>query len=97
MQPAKAAGSQPGSSEEGKMKKTTESLLAAVEEAHDWSEGQVYGGGGTRYSSLDTCQACGMERRWFVDRQNGVGDTYTFANVTGESLSLRAAVACGCV
>ena len=79
------------------MKQTTKALLAEVEEAHDWSEGQVYGGGGTRYSSLDTCQACGMTRRWFTDSQNGVGATYTFATARGEDLSLRAAVALGCV
>jgi hypothetical protein len=79
------------------MKDSTKKLLEEVQEAHDWSDGQVYGGGGTRYSTLDTCQACGMTRRWFTDSQNGVGDTYTFTLQSGESISLRAAVAIGCV
>ena len=78
------------------MKDSTKKLLEEVQEAHDWSNGQVYGGGGTRYSSTDTCQACGMTRRWFTDSQNGVSDTYTFALQSGESISLRSAADLGC-
>lgn len=78
------------------MKETTEKLLKELGEAHDWEEGQVYGGGGTRYSSTDRCRACGMERKWFSDSQNGVADHYTFLLVGGDALSLRAAVTRGC-
>lgn len=72
------------------MTKTTETLLDTIEAAHDWEQGQVYAGGGTRYSSTDKCRTCGLVRRWFDDSQNGVSDRYSFSDFHGEApLTLR--------
>lgn len=62
----------------------------AFDGAHDWLEGQVYGGSGTRLSSTDTCRVCGLRRHFFSDSQNGVGREYRFSDgETGEDLTLR--------
>lgn len=80
------------------MKKSTEKLYGQVKEAHDWNEGQVYGGSGTQLSSTDTCRVCGLRRHYFSDRQNGVDGEYRFSDSeSGEDLTLRQAVARGCI
>lgn len=79
-----------------RMKDSTKKLLDSVGAAHDWAEGQVYGGGGTRMSSTDTCRVCGLKRHWFVDRQNEVRDQYTFEAIDGTERSLAAVVEAGC-
>lgn len=79
------------------MKDTTKELLSKIDSAHDWQNGQVRGGGGTRYSSTDTCVVCSLRRHYFSDSQNGVSPTYRFSDgETGEDLSLRQAIARGC-
>lgn len=79
------------------MKAKTEELLNQIDEAHDWNEGQVMGGGGTRLSSTDMCRICSLRRHYFSDHQNGVKPEYRFSDgVTGNDLSLRQAAARGC-
>ena len=73
------------------MKKRTQELLDKINEAHDWQEGQTHGGSGTQLSSTDRCRVCGLARRWFSDRQNGVDGEYTFADSRGNTLTLREA------
>ena len=75
----------------------TEKLLEKVDRVHDMVEGQVYGGGGTQLSRVDTCSICGITRKWYTDPQNGVEDRYTFATLTGSPISLRDAVDAGCI
>ena len=83
---------------ESKMESKKEDLLRQVDKAHDWTDGQVYGGSGTQLSSTDTCEICSLRRHWFSDRQNGVTGSYRFSDgETNEDLSLRQAVARGCV
>ena len=78
------------------MKEETKKLLDDVERAHDWSEGQVYGGGDT-YDSTDECRICGMKKEWNSgSRQNDTTEKYTFTTLGGEEISLRDAVAQGC-
>jgi hypothetical protein len=79
------------------MKESTQKLIDQIDAAHDWINGQVWGGGGTRYSSTDTCQVCSMRRHYFSDSQNGVPGNYRYSDgETGADLSLRQAVARGC-
>ena len=79
------------------MKAITESMLNEVNELHDWNEGQMYSGGGTRFSQTDTCRVCNLRRHYFSDSQNGVKGEYRFSDgETDRDLSLRQAVARGC-
>ena len=79
------------------MKDTTKELYNKIDDAHDWEEGQVYGGSGTQLSSTDTCRVCSIRRHWFSDRQNGVKGSYRFSDgETNEDLSLRQALQRGC-
>jgi hypothetical protein len=71
-------------------------LLATVDDAHDWELGQTRGWRGTRYSSTDTCRICGLRRKYFSDRQNGVDESYSFETFEGESLALREAAELEC-
>ncbi len=77
------------------MKDSTRKLLETVQDAHDWSEGQMYGGGGTQMRSTDTCRACSLQMHYFSDSQNGVDGEYTFT-AGGDGISLRQAVERGC-
>lgn len=80
------------------MKERTRQLYDAVDEAHDWAEGQVRGGSGTQLSSTDICRVCGLRRHWFSDRQNGIEGEYRFSDgETGGDLTLRQAAARGCL
>ena len=78
------------------MKASTLNLLDQLEEKHDWEQGQVYGGGGTRLSSTDTCRVCGLSRHWFSDRQNSVSDRYSFTDSNGINVTLRDAAVIKC-
>lgn len=79
------------------MKDTTEKMLQQIEAAHDWAEGQVYGGGGTRFTSTDTCLVCSLRCHWLSDSQNGIDSQYRFSDgETDLDLSLRQALARGC-
>lgn len=79
------------------MKETTRKLLAQIDEAHDWAEGQIRGGSGLQLSQTDTCRVCSLRRHWFSDRQNGIEDQYRFSDgENGEDLSLRQAAVRGC-
>ena len=79
------------------MKKTTKKMLEDIDAAHDWLEGPVHAGSGTRLSSTDTCRVCGLRRHFFCDRQNEIGREYRFSDSeTGEDLTLRQALARGC-
>ena len=80
------------------MKESTKKLMVQVGKEHDWSEGQVYSHGGTHMTSTDTCRACGLRRHWTIDPQNGNDGEYRFSDSeTGEDLTLRQAVARGCI
>ena len=70
-------------------------MLDAIDEAHDWDQGQTYGGSGTQMSSTDTCRICGLTREWFSDSQNGVEDRYTF-EARGFKIPLRDVAALEC-
>lgn len=79
------------------MKAQTRTLLKQVDEAHDWNEGQVYGGSGTQFSSTDICRVCSLRRHYSSDRQNGNNGEYRFSDgETGQDLSLRQAAQRGC-
>ena len=79
------------------MKDSTKKLLAQVDDAHDWQEGQCYSGGGTELHATDTCRVCGLRRHWRNDPQNDIDDEYRFSDSeTGEDLTLRQAAARGC-
>lgn len=79
------------------MKAITESMLNEINDLHDWNEGQVYGGGGTKLTQTDTCRICSLRRHWYSDSQNGVKGEYRFSDgETGQDLSLRQVVARGC-
>lgn len=78
------------------MKQTTQKLLAAVDTAHDWIDGQVRGGSGTVLTSTDTCQVCGLQRHYKSDTQNGIPAHYTFSSAAGESLTLVDALQIHC-
>jgi len=78
------------------MNKRTEALLAKIDQAHDWDEGQVWGGGGTRLSSTDECRVCGLTRGWFSDSQNGVKDRFDFVTASGDRIPLRQAAELEC-
>jgi hypothetical protein len=69
------------------MRAKTKELLAFVDREHDWDEGEVHGGSGTRLSSTDSCRVCGLVRRWFSDAQNGVSGRYTFDDYSLEEAS----------
>jgi len=80
------------------MKESTQKLLDQIDAAHDWQEGQVYGGGGTKMTSTDVCRVCSLRRHWLSDPQNGIEDSYRFSDgETGQDLSLRQAITRGCV
>jgi len=79
------------------MKATTQKLLDAIEAAHDWAEGPVYGGAGTQLGRTDTCRVCSLRRHWSSDRQHGNVGEYRFSDgETGDDLSLRQAAARKC-
>lgn len=79
------------------MKAKTQQLLDRIDEAHDWSQGQVYGGSGTRLSSTDTCRVCALRRHWSSDTQNGNDGEYRFSDgETDQDLSLRQAAQRDC-
>lgn len=78
------------------MKESTRQMLNEVTEAHDWRRGQVYGGGGTKYSSTDTCRACGLQKHYFSDHQNCIDGEYTFSDADGNPITLRQAAQKGC-
>ena len=79
------------------MKDTTRKMLDEIGTAHDWAEGQVWGGGGTRLSRTDTCRVCGLRRHYLSDRQNGVEEEYRFHDAeTHEDLTMRQAHARKC-
>ena len=79
------------------MKVATEKLFQAIENAHDWEQGQTRSEGGTRLRRTDTCLVCSLRRHWFSDEQNGILDQTRFSDgETGEDLSLRQAVTRGC-
>ena len=81
------------------MKETTRALLDQIDQAHDWAEGQVWSGGGTKMSQTDTCRVCGLRRHSHTDPQNGV-DEWEYRFSDGESdadLSLRQAAARTCL
>ena len=79
------------------MKAATEKMREKLNAGHDWEDGQVYGGGGTRLSSTDVCSVCGLRRHWFSDTQNGVEDHYRYSDAeTGADLTLRQAISRGC-
>ena len=50
------------------MKESTQKLLDQIDAAHDWAEGQVYGGSGTQLSSTDHCRVCSLRRHYSSDR-----------------------------
>ena len=79
------------------MKESTQKILDQISEAHDWQDGQVYGGSGTRLSSTDTCFVCSLRRHWLQDSQNNIGSHYRFSDgETGGDLSMRQALQRGC-
>ena len=79
------------------MKESNQKLLDQIDAAHDWSNGQVYGGRGTELSSTDTCQVCSLRRHWHSDSQNGIRGQYRFSDgETDSDLSIRQAVERGC-
>ena len=79
------------------MKESTQKLLDQITEAHDWQDGQVWGGGGTKLSSTDTCRVCSLRRHWLSDTQNGIEDQYRFSDgETGDDLSMRQALHRNC-
>lgn len=80
------------------MKSGTKRLLEQIDQAHDWLPGQVRGGGGTVYSSVDVCQCCGLQRESYSDRQNGIEGRWTFKDHHGNPIPLQdvAAVKCAC-
>lgn len=79
------------------MKDATRKMLEEISEAHDWQDGQTYGGSGTQLRSTDTCRACSLRRHYFSDRQNGVAGEYRFSDgETGQDLSMRQAHSRGC-
>ena len=79
------------------MKESTRKLLDQIDAAHDWQDGQTWGGGGTQLSRTDTCLVCSLRRHWFSDRQNGIAANYRYSDgETGDDLSLRQALARNC-
>lgn len=79
------------------MKETTRALLHQITHAHDWDDGQVYGGRGLQLSCTDVCRVCGLVRHWHDDRQHGPRNQYTFTHgETGEPLTVRQAAALSC-
>ena len=70
-------------------------LEAEISTAHDWLEGQTYGGSGTQLSSTDTCRICGLVRQYFSDSQNEVEPHNTYS-VEGETLTVSQAAKRGC-
>jgi hypothetical protein len=80
------------------MKDSTQKLLDQIDKAHDWAEGQVFGGSGTQLSSTDNCRVCMLRRHYHSDTQNGIEGEYRFSDgETNEDLSVRQAVARGCL
>jgi len=80
------------------MKESTQTLLDKVDSAHDWNEGHVRSSGGTRLARTDTCRICSLRRHWFDDHQNEIYNEYRFSDgETNQDLSLRQAVARGCL
>ncbi len=79
------------------MKESTQKILDQIDEAHDWQDGQVYGSGGTRLSSTDTCLVCSLRRHWLSDSQNNIEGHHRFSDgETGDDLSMRQANQRGC-
>jgi hypothetical protein len=79
------------------MKDSTKQMLESIDNAHDWQEGQMYSGGGSRMSSTDICRVCSLRRHYLSDEQNGIDEQYRFSDgETGADLSLRQALARGC-
>lgn len=77
------------------MKAETREMLAQVEKAHDWLEGEIHAGNGTETFSTDICRACSLRRHYFNDRNQGA--TFRFSDgVTKKDVSLRQAVLKGC-
>lgn len=76
------------------MKDKTKKLLDKADKAHDFDDGQVYGGSGTQLSSTDTCRVCGMLRRWSSDTQHGNNGRYRFEDMQGNPVALCDAVQC---
>ena len=72
-----------------------EKLQRQVREAHDWLEGQTYGGNGTQLSSTDVCQICGLTRHYFSDTQNGNDGQLTYS-AEGANITLIEAAKKGC-
>jgi len=79
------------------MKATTQKMLDQIDNAHDWTGGQVYSGGGTEYHSTDRCQVCGLRRHYKSDKQHNIAPNYRFSDgETGDDLTIRQALARGC-
>jgi len=70
-------------------------LESKIEAAHDWLEGQTYGGNGTQLSSTDVCQICGLSRHYFSDEQNEIDGHHTYKTPEGD-ITMSAAAARGC-
>lgn len=80
------------------MKEATEKLLDKAEKVHDWNKGQVYGHSGDMYTRTDECRICGMKRDSLsYGTQNEMGKKYAFIILGGEEISLKEAVARGCI
>lgn len=70
-------------------KQITQQLLTRVDDAHDWNEGQTYGGSGTYMSRKDECRICGLRRRYSRDPQNDNYGEYSFETSDGAQMTLR--------
>jgi hypothetical protein len=77
------------------MKPNTKKMNQAIEDAHDWLEGQCRSGGGTRYFQTDRCLVCNLERRYLSDSQNGIEDHYRYSTEDGD-ISMLDALEFGC-
>ena len=73
----------------------TQKLLDGIDQAHEWSDGVIRSQGGTTLSIRDKCSVCGLERRYFSDRQNGDNGSVSFSR-DGIDYSTRDAAALDC-
>lgn len=79
------------------MKESTKKLLNEISQAHDWTIGQVYSGGGTEYHSTDICHVCGLRRHYKSDHQNGIKEHYRFTySESGEDVPILRVLERGC-
>lgn len=78
------------------MRESTQKLLDQIDEAHDWDDGQPYGGhGDVNVHGTDVCRVCSLRRHWtsYYRKPN----EYRFSDgETDQDLSLRQAAARQC-